>query len=38
MSEFFIVATVVVSSLVGVAIYLLLVTVRAALSSHEQEE
>jgi len=38
MSEVFIIGTFVISTLVGVAIYLLLGTVRAALASHEQEE
>jgi hypothetical protein len=38
MSKFIIIATFVVSTLVGVVIYLLLGTVRAALASHEREE
>ena len=38
MSEFIIIGTFVVSTLVGVVIYLLLGTVRAALASHDREE
>jgi hypothetical protein len=38
MSEFLIVATVSSVTLIGILIYLLLGTVRAALSSHEREE
>jgi hypothetical protein len=38
MSEFVIIGTFVTSTFVGVAIYLLLGTVRAALASHEGEE
>ena len=38
MSEFLIIAIVAVSTLVGVLIYLLLGTVRAALASHAREE
>ena len=38
MSDLLIIAAVAVSTLVGVLIYLLLATVRAALASHEREE
>jgi hypothetical protein len=38
MGEFLIIATVVVITLVGVLIYLLLGTVRAALASHKEDE
>jgi len=38
MGEFLIIATLVVSTLVGVLIYHLLGTVRSALASHEREE
>jgi hypothetical protein len=38
MSEFIVIGTFVVSTLVGVLIYLLLGTVRVALASHEREE
>jgi len=38
MSEFIIIGTFVVSTLVGVVIYLLLGTVHAALASHDREK